>query len=177
MEKNLCFILNEKKIYMDMCLIEDEIPIFFSCTDTENNYYVALCTDMDLPSYCVVKTEITQLRNMLYGKIPMRDIFIGQKAYWQVVSTDGNAVNDIVTHKSIDELDSGDLPLENSYFSLFSEELQEYADLIRKKVLEGCFDSFPLMRMCWRRIQILQRSSAKILWQSLCHICAVSCLF
>lgn len=145
MEKNLCFILDGRKIYMDKCLIEDEIPIFFSCTDTENNYYVALCTDMDLPVYCVVKTTITQLRDMLYGKIPMRDIFIRQKFYWEIVSTDGKAVNDIVEYKSINEIASEDLPVEESCFSLFSEELQEYAELISRKILEGCFDSFPML--------------------------------
>ena len=127
-----------------MCLIEDEIPIFFSCTDIENNYYIALCTDMDLSSYCVVRTVITQLRDMLYGKISMRDIFTHQKFFWQVISRDGKAVNDIVKYKSINEFDPEDLPLENAFFCLFSEELQEYADLINKKVLEGHFDSFPM---------------------------------
>lgn len=145
MGKNLCFILNEKKIYMDMCLIEDEIPIFFSCTDTEDNYYIALCTDMDSPVYCVVEVAIAQLRDMLYGKIPMRNIFTGQKYYWEVISIDGKAENDIVEYKPVNEFPSEDLPLEDSCFCLFSEELQIYADSINKKILEGCFDSFPML--------------------------------
>lgn len=130
---------------MDMCLVEGEIPIFFTCTDTENNYYVALCTDMYLSGYCVVKTVITQLRDMLYGRVLMRNLFIQQKFFWQVISKDGKAVNDIVTYKPIDQLDPEDLPLENAFFQLYSEELSEYADLINKKVLEGCFDSFPVI--------------------------------
>lgn len=145
MGKNLCFILNGKEIYMDMCLLEDEIPIFFSCTDIENNYYVALCTDIDLPGYCVVRTAITQLRDMLYGNISMRDIFTEQKFFWQVISKDGKAVNDIVTYKAMEEFDSEDLPLENAFFRLFSEELQTYANLINKKISAGCFDSFPML--------------------------------
>lgn len=75
----------------------------------------------------------------------MRDIFIGQEFYWEIVSKDGKALNDIVKLKSINEIDSEDLPLENAYFSLFSEELQEYADSISKKVLGGEFDSFPML--------------------------------
>lgn len=143
MEKNLCFILDKKEIYMDMCLLEDEIPIFFSCIDMENNYYVALCTDMDSLCYCVVKTAITQLRDMLYGKISMRDIIIKQKFFWQVVSKDGKVENDIVTYKTMEEYDQEDLPVEQAFFCLYSEELQKYADLIKQKVVEGCFDSFP----------------------------------
>ncbi len=145
MENNLCFLLNKKKIYMDMCLIEDEIPIFFSCTDTGGSYYVALCTDMDLPAYCVVETALTQLRDMLCGKIQMRDIFTGQSYCWQVVSTDGNAVNDIVTYMPVNQLDSEDLPLEDSYFCLFNEELKEYVSRINKKIVEGRYDSFPML--------------------------------
>lgn len=144
MAKNICFILNETELYMDMCLVEDEIPIFFSCTDAEDHYYVALCTDMDLLSYCVVKTGLTQLRDMLYGNISMRDIFTEQKFFWQVISKDGKAENDIVTYKPIDEFEPEDLPLENAFFRLFSDELQKYADSISKKVLGGHFDSFPM---------------------------------
>lgn len=130
---------------MDMCLVEDEIPIFFSCTDSEGNYYVALCTDMDVPSYCVVKIVLTQLRDMLCGKISMRAIFTEQQFFWHVISRDGKAENDIVSYKPTGELELEDLPLENAFFRLFSEELQEYADLINRKVLEGHFDSFPMI--------------------------------
>lgn len=144
MEKNLCFILDEKKVYMDQCLLEDEIPIFFTCTDDDSNYYVALCTDMELMCYCVVEAEIMQLRDMLYGKISMRDIFTQQRFFWQVISEDGDAVNDRVAHKPIDQFSSEDLPLENAFFQLFSEELREYANLVNRKVLEGSFESFPM---------------------------------
>ncbi|MCM1542548.1 MAG: hypothetical protein NC121_14985 [Blautia sp.] len=145
MEKNLCFILDGKEIYMDMCLVEDEIPVFFSCVDTDNNYYVALCTDMDLTCYCVVKPTLTQLKDMLYGKISMRDIFTKQKFFWQVISRDGKAVNDIVEHKPMDKFAPEDLPLENAFFHLFNGELQEYAGLISRKVLEGEYASFPMI--------------------------------
>lgn len=144
MEKNLCFILNEKKVYMDQCLLEDEIPIFFSCTDDDNNYYIALCTDMELMCYCVVNIAITQLRDMLYGKISMREIFTQQRFFWQVISVDGDAVNDRVVYNSIDHIKSDDLPLENAFFRLFSEELREYANSIEKKVVAGSFESFPM---------------------------------
>lgn len=98
------------------------------CTDAEDHYYVALCTDMDLLGYCVVKTGLTQLRDMLYGNISMRDIFTEQKFFWQVISKDGKAENDIVTYKPIDEFEPEDLPLENAFFRLFSNDLKDLND-------------------------------------------------
>lgn len=157
-----------------MCLLEDEIPIFFSCTDIENNYYVALCTDMDLPCYCVVKTVITQLRDMLYGKISMRDFFTKQKFFWQVISKDGKAENDIVTYKPMEEYDQEDLPVENAFFCLYSEELLEYAHLIDIKVVEGCFDSFPMLtNEVWKDINDGKEINAQVKYDTISFSAAV----
>lgn len=48
MNKELCFILDNKNIYLDHILVDYEyVPIFFLCKDDECQYYLALCTDIE----------------------------------------------------------------------------------------------------------------------------------
>ena len=137
MEKDMCFILNKKPIYNDFCLVRDDIPIFFTCIDDKERYYVAICVDMDLPKYNVVKVTLRQLSDMLQGNISMRDIFKFQHNYWEVLPTDGEIEHDKVMVKKIDEIDDEDLPDENAYFKLYSDSLVTYASKIKAKVMEG----------------------------------------
>ena len=125
MDRNLCFILNGISVYNDFCLIRDDIPIFFTCKDECEKYYVALCVDMDLPRYNVVKVTIIELNNMLQGIISMRKIFTLQHEYWEVTPIDEKIENDKVIIKSMTDMKLEDLPDEGAYFELFSEELTE----------------------------------------------------
>ena len=128
--KNIDFILNGIPVYNDFCLVHDEIPIFFTCKDNENNFYLALCIDMDLPRYNVVQITIEQLHNMLNGIISMKEIFTIQKTYWEVTSINENVENDIVKFKSINEINEKDLPNDDAYFELYSAELKKYDEKI-----------------------------------------------
>ena len=48
MNKELCFILDNKNIYLDHILVDYEyVPIFFLCKDDECQYYLALFTDIE----------------------------------------------------------------------------------------------------------------------------------
>lgn len=144
MAGKVCFILNNRRVYMDQCLVEDEIPVFFTCVDEEGIYYVALCADMDMLRYCVVKTSVLQLNNMLLGKLPMRGVFTGQDFYWEVIPADDSVENDMVINKPVDTMEPEDLPEEGAYFRLYSKELQRYADSINRELIRGDFESFPM---------------------------------
>lgn len=141
MKKDLSFILDNVKVYTDTCLVRDEMPIFFTCVDDEERFYLALCTDMDMPQYCVIRVTTTQLNNMLQGMISMKKIFTLQKKCWIVTPVDNNVENDEVLLKNITDLDEDELPDEDAYFELFNDELKMYAKTIRKKMLEGEFVS------------------------------------
>lgn len=143
MEKNLCFVLDGKNVYMEKCLIEDEIPIFFICVNDESEYYLVLCTDIDTTEYIVVSVSESQLHSMLFGSLTMREIFMEQDFYWDVISEDGTIECDIVQKKSIGEIAEEDLPNEGAYFTLFCEDLREYADKIREDIQRKWFDSSP----------------------------------
>lgn len=144
MKEKICFILNGKQVFMDECLVEDEIPVFFTCIDEDNKYYIALCADMDELRYCVVQVSVVQLHNMLRGKISMREIFIIQRNFWEVIPTDGKTENDMVEYKGIEQINQEDLPDEGARFQLYSLEVRKYADKIGRELIKGFFESFPV---------------------------------
>ena len=139
MKRNLSFILNNMPIYNDCCLVEDDIPIFFTCIDDNNSYYLALCVDMDLPKYNVVAITQVQLHNMLNGILSMREIFIMQNEYWEVTPIDDKIENDIVVIKQMCDINCDELPNEGVYFELFNKDLQEYARKISLKLINKEF--------------------------------------
>ena len=54
MNKELCFILENKNVYLDHILVDYEyVPIFLLCKDDECQYYLALCTNVNYPSHAV----------------------------------------------------------------------------------------------------------------------------
>lgn len=145
--KNLSFILDGISIYTDICLVRDEIPIFFTCKDDAEKYYIALCVDMDMLRYNVVRVTLTQLNNMLQGTLSMRRIFTIQQNYWEIMPVDDEIENDLVNLKSIEDIELDELPDEDAYFELFSNELKVYAKMINRKMLEGDFSS-SLVNVC-----------------------------
>ena len=55
MNKELCFILENKNVYLDHILVDYEyVPIFLLCKDDECQYYLALCTNIENGEYIVV---------------------------------------------------------------------------------------------------------------------------
>lgn len=147
MKRNLSFILNGISIYTDVCLVRDEIPIFFTCIDDTGKYFLALCVDMDLPKYNIVKVTAMQLDNMLQGILSMREVFTLQENYWEVMPVDDRIENDLVHLKLIKDINLDELPDEDAYFELFNNELIEYAKKINLKIYEGDYKSWN-MNIC-----------------------------
>lgn len=111
MDKELCFCIEEKELYLEQVLVDyRDIPIFFLCKN-DKQYYVVLCTDINEYNYIVVQTPIFVVYNLLHGKVPMQNVFSRQKEYWEIIS--GNEVaQDIVIKHSVDELNVALLPKE-----------------------------------------------------------------
>ncbi len=157
MNKELCFNIENKNLYLEQILVDYmDIPIFFLCMG-ENQYYIALCTDIDELSYIVAKISLLDAYNLLHGKIPMRDVILKQNEYWDIVS--GNEIClDIVTKKSIDALDTALLPEENACFKILTKQMQLFVQEFdceffatkyfsksdKKADLSELFASFPL---------------------------------
>lgn len=100
------------------------IPIFFLCQNNQQ-HYLALCTNIDDFNYIIVKLSTSDLYNLLHGNIPMRDVFLKQREYWDVTSNETISKDTIVKHK-IHHLDNSLLPKENTYFQALTEDLKTF---------------------------------------------------
>lgn len=138
MNKELCFNIENENLYLEQVLVDYmDIPIFFLCRG-ENQYYVALCTDINELSYIVVKLTLVDVYDLLYGKIPMRDIILKQSEYWDVVSGDEVCL-DVVKKKNIAEVEKDLLPDENACFKILTKEMQLF---VRKFECEFFSDKY-----------------------------------
>ena len=134
MSKELCFCIDDNEIYLEQILVDYmDIPIFFLCSDLQQ-YYVALCTDIDELSYIVVKLRLSEVYNLLHGKIPMCDVILKQKEYWDVMSGE-KIVSDIVVKKSIDEIELEALPEKTACFKILTEQMRLYVQKFDGKFL------------------------------------------
>lgn len=135
MNKELCFDIENKKLYLEQVLVDYmDIPIFFLCS-AENQYYIALCTDIDELNYVVTKLSLMDVYNLLHGKIPMRDVILKQNEYWDIVS-DNEISSDIVTKKSINVLDSTLLPEENACFKILTKKMQQFVNIFDREFFD-----------------------------------------
>lgn len=100
------------------------IPIFFLCKD-KKQYYIALCTNIDKLNYIVTKLSLSDVYNLLHGKIPMRDVFLKQQEYWEIMS--GNEVGmDMVTKKKIETLEQSLLPEPDACFKILTKQIKSF---------------------------------------------------
>ena len=125
MNKELCFIIEKKNLYLEHVLVDYmDIPIFFLCKG-ENQYYIALCVDIQELRYIVTKLSLTDVYNLLHGKIPMRDVILKQGDYWLINS--GVEISlDVITKHGIDMLDISLLPETNAYFEILTKESEMF---------------------------------------------------
>ena len=114
MNKLLCFKLNNDELYSDQILVNyNGIPIFLICKG-ENEYYLVLCTNCDNYNYIIVTITTNDIYDLLNQKITMRAVILKQNQYWEVIS--GYKIeDDIVTLKSMNEIDLNCLPTDTYY--------------------------------------------------------------
>ena len=125
MNKKLCFNIENQYLYLEQVLVDYmDIPIFFLCKD-KKQYYIALCTDIDKLSYIVTKLSLLDVYNLLHGKIPMRDVFLKQQEYWEIMSSDEVGM-DMVTKKKIETLEQSLLPEPDACFKILTKQIKLY---------------------------------------------------
>ncbi len=133
MNKELCFILENKNVYLDHILVDYEyVPIFLLCKDDECQYYLALCTDIENGEYIVVKISLLSVYNLLHGNIAMRDVILNQKIFWKVVSGD-EIKNDIINQYPINHINDQDLPEKDVKFKILQKHIKEYVQKFDKE--------------------------------------------
>jgi len=125
MNKELCFIIDNNYIYLEQVLVDYmDIPIFFLCKGG-NQYYIALCTDIDEMKYTLSKLSLKKVYELLHGVISMRDAILKQNEYWEIISGDEVSL-DNVTKKDIKTIDKNMLPEEGARFKILTSQIQNY---------------------------------------------------
>ena len=127
MNKELCFCIEGIELYLEQVLVDyNNVPIFFVCKGVEM-YYAVLCSDIEKLSYIVVKISPEDLYKLLHGRMPMREIFISQKKYWEINSGE-DIESDEVVYKPVNEMDFSVLPEEGAYFEVLTNEVSSYVE-------------------------------------------------
>lgn len=137
MNKQLCFILDDKEIYLDKCLVYfNETPIFFVCADLQKRYYLVLCTDIDALEYVIVGVNKKCLWRMLTKSITMREALLSSDVFWSVKAGD-EIYSDAVELLKVSNMDYDILPDEGAVYEEMSEEDKAYVDRITCEYLEA----------------------------------------
>lgn len=133
MKNELCFVIEEKKLYMEQILVEYEnMPIFYLCSDGKC-YYLVLCRNIDEETYIVVMPDLKSISDMLQGKISMREAVTKEKEYWDITAGE-DVHHDLVVKRTMDQIPLQDLPYEDSYFQIATKELKVFAERIENEL-------------------------------------------
>lgn len=125
MSKKLCFIIENRNLYLEQSLVDYmDIPIFFLCKG-EDQYYLVLCVDIEELRYIVTKLSLSDTYNLLHGNVPMRDVILKQSEYWMIHS--GDEIDfDMVKKYKMDMLELSLLPEKDACFKILTKEMREF---------------------------------------------------
>lgn len=138
MDKEKCFIIDEKILYLEKVLVDFEnIPIFFLCKSYDD-YYVVLCVDFDNYNYIIVEASLIDIYNLLHGNIPMRDVILKQDYYWKIISGE-DLLSDTIERHPMKCIDTSLLPEENARFQVFDSETRKYISEFDKNLFNSKF--------------------------------------
>ena len=137
MTNQLCFIIENKKLFLDKVLVSfNETPIFFVCRDEERNLYLVLCSDIEELNYIVVKQSLTTIWRMLTKKTSMRAALLDCECFWHVAS--GVSIEeDRVELLKKSQMDNSILPFEEALFEAIKKEDKQYVDKMTSEYLNA----------------------------------------
>lgn len=136
MDKKLCFIINNNELYLEKVLVcFNNMPIFFTCSDTSHNRYLVLCSDLDALEYIVEKPSTKILWEMLTQKVSMRSALQKCESFWLIRS--GETISDdIVEELPKEQLDIDVLPNDGAMYEKINEEDSRYVEEITSAYLK-----------------------------------------
>ncbi len=141
MDKKICFILDQNKLYFDNGLIYfNDTPMLFVCKDEDGCFYLALCVDLENLEYLVVNISTITLWKMLTQRLTMREAMLDSDHFWSVVTGDVFSDDTIELH-SIEDINYDFLPVEGAVFEAITDKNVDYIEKITSKYLnEIVFD-------------------------------------
>lgn len=126
MNKNLCFVLEDKELFLEAVLVEyNKTPIYFLCSDLSGAYYTILCSDIDNEEYIIVQSSESVLLDLFDKKLDMRGVITRESEYWHVSAGD-SVEYDIVSREDTSSIDQSILPYEDSFFEITEKEISDF---------------------------------------------------
>lgn len=143
MDKELCFFINDDALFLDKVLVAfNDTPIFFVCCDSESDYYLVLCTNIEDLEYIIVKTSLQMIYRILTQKAEMRAPFAEADHFWYV-KAGVSPHEDEVEHLEREQMDLDVLPYPKAMYETISADDLAYVDKIKSSYFsESDFVSF-----------------------------------
>lgn len=130
MNKEICFFVNGNALFLDKVLVSfNDAPIFFVCCDDSQNYYIALCTNMESLEYIIVQCSLQMLYQMLVKKIEMREPFVAANHFWKVMAG-ASVEEDEVCYLQSASMDLSALPYQQAFYDAKNKEDIDYIEQI-----------------------------------------------
>lgn len=101
------------------------------CKDAEGQRYLGLTADMDADLFFMVEISLSDLYQLLHGRVTMRDMFVHQDSFWKIIGAE-DAADDVVEHCPIADIDCSVLPDDGAVFEILTQEIAAYAHKIEQ---------------------------------------------
>lgn len=133
-------VKNIGQLNYERILVRFDIPLLFTCTDTDENRYIVVCADEETGIYVVGKTDIKSLLGMLKNKVTMYDYF-RQCGQLYLITYDFD-IDDFVWQSTSQEAITDDmLPDKGVFLELNNDNICEYIEELESKELYNNWDS------------------------------------
>lgn len=129
MEKTLCFIIDQKNIYLDIVLVELNFPLLFVCKDEEGHYYMAMCIDACRLIYLVTACKPSDISDMILGNTTIRYLWENSAQCWKIFTAD-EMEKDNIEIVCIDDIMDSELPEKGEKYIIENDDIRKYALLL-----------------------------------------------
>ena len=130
MDKEICFRIDSKNLYIDEYLVELNLPIFFICKDDNNLKYAVMCINTKTLTYVLCRVTIQSILKMLKNNLSLYDFFISSDEKWYLTS--GNTIEDDKCEK-FQKLPENLLPQKNTFLDLHNHKIQTYIERLQNE--------------------------------------------
>nr|WP_298678277.1 hypothetical protein [uncultured Treponema sp.] len=130
MDKEICFRIDSKNLYIDEYLIELNLPIFFICKDDNNLKYAVMCINTKTLTYVLCRVTIQSILKMLKNNLSLYDFFISSDEKWYLTS--GNTIEDDKCEK-FQKSPENLLPQKNTFLDLHNHKIQTYIERLQNE--------------------------------------------
>lgn len=124
------FNIDSEELCVDFNLITADVPILFVCNDFNDHKYLSLYIDEN--KYYLISITNDMLRQMLLGKVKIKDCFIKAEKFYYI-KTGETIEEDEVIPINVKDLPDTDLPDDDLFFTVTEEEINTYIN-----ELENC---------------------------------------